>query len=419
MKIARTVTDPDSDTTRWAGISVRNWLRLLAPMAPAIKTSLRKRLRVCHFRRRRNFVSRSCNMKFRNSRSNTRILPLSDTSADEKLDPVYLVERIIERKSIKGQKFYKVRWQGFPPEADSWEPEQNLSSILDSVASSPQVVHNVDSRADPPSELPSVVTNISESVPTSLSVQLESSLRSENVIGMDRNRPANERSHKRKDVVKSRVAGRYEYVPKHQLVASKTKYFDDVRDGKIDLSSNDLYSRVKTRRRANEGSLLGSKAHPSHNFSSIARRESEHDTNELIRAPSTTHSLSHELHSPMSGDSLNDFQSTTNSIESERLLGNFADPPDSFVGSVTNCSIALCADIVSEPISANPPTCITVDRWTSCVTEPHTAVHCTTEFESTYVQAIPNMVDASVSPSRPLCYSPLLTNDDSAVSSSF
>ncbi|CAH8479654.1 unnamed protein product [Heterobilharzia americana] len=165
-------------------------------------------------------------------------------------EEVYVVENILDERIIKGQKYYKVRWQGFPPEADSWEPEQNLTNVLDIISnfhrrSKSKVSKNLDIQKDyhnvcanSPTSLPTP-----PSTPGSVVQNLHNRFR-----GASEERQLN-KSVKRKHCTKSRTSGRYEYVPKHQLVALKTKYFDDIRDGKIDLCSNDLYSRVKTRKR--------------------------------------------------------------------------------------------------------------------------------------------------------------------------
>lgn len=141
------------------------------------------------------------------------------TSKRKNKDNVYIVESILDECVVKNQTVFKVRWQGFPPEEESWEPESNLSNVRD-------LIDEFRSRQK---SKPLVGCQASA---TSTTKQTEES-------------PS---ASQRRRMTKSRV-GHFEYVPQNELVASKTKYFDDIRDGKIDLSSNDLYSRVKTRRR--------------------------------------------------------------------------------------------------------------------------------------------------------------------------
>jgi hypothetical protein len=43
-------------------------------------------------------------------------------------DDVYEVEKILERKKEHGKWMYKVRWKGYPPDEDSWEPGVNISA---------------------------------------------------------------------------------------------------------------------------------------------------------------------------------------------------------------------------------------------------------------------------------------------------
>lgn len=42
-------------------------------------------------------------------------------------DDDYEVEKILDHKMQKGKRFFLVRWTGFGPEEDSWEPEANLN----------------------------------------------------------------------------------------------------------------------------------------------------------------------------------------------------------------------------------------------------------------------------------------------------
>ncbi|CAH8464209.1 unnamed protein product [Dicrocoelium dendriticum] len=42
------------------------------------------------------------------------------------LDNIYLVESIVDRRVRRGRVEYRVRWKGFPPEQDSWEPFTSL-----------------------------------------------------------------------------------------------------------------------------------------------------------------------------------------------------------------------------------------------------------------------------------------------------
>ncbi|CAH8457034.1 unnamed protein product [Schistosoma rodhaini] len=211
-------------------------------MASVGDTQIRKQLRACR-RRQRRYLSLKSSKSSNKKNSN---LESSDTNSGN----VYIVESILNERIIKGQKYYKVRWEGFPPEADSWEPETNLTNVLDIISefhngSKSKISKNLDIHKD----CQTVFENSPASVPTPPATPCSVLQNSHNPLrGSSEERQLN-KSVKRKHFTKSRTGGRYEYVPKHQLVASKTKYFDDIRDGKIDLCSNDLYSRVKTRKR--------------------------------------------------------------------------------------------------------------------------------------------------------------------------
>jgi hypothetical protein len=39
---------------------------------------------------------------------------------------MYAVDRIVGQKMIEGCKRFRVRWEGFPPQEDTWEPAENI-----------------------------------------------------------------------------------------------------------------------------------------------------------------------------------------------------------------------------------------------------------------------------------------------------
>eukprot|EP00741_Cyanophora_paradoxa_P001311 tig00000478_g1267.t1 len=43
-------------------------------------------------------------------------------------EPIYEIERIVDVKKVKGRKKYLVKWEGYPEEENTWEPESNLKS---------------------------------------------------------------------------------------------------------------------------------------------------------------------------------------------------------------------------------------------------------------------------------------------------
>lgn len=45
------------------------------------------------------------------------------------LDGEYNVERIIDKKNIKGKTHYKVKWEGYPYSQCTWEPVDHLENV--------------------------------------------------------------------------------------------------------------------------------------------------------------------------------------------------------------------------------------------------------------------------------------------------
>ena len=46
----------------------------------------------------------------------------------------YIVEQILKKKRTADGKYkYYIKWQGFPPEDSTWEPEENLVNVRDMI----------------------------------------------------------------------------------------------------------------------------------------------------------------------------------------------------------------------------------------------------------------------------------------------
>ena len=57
----------------------------------------------------------------------------SDDNRSNEEETVYYVERILDKKFEKGKKFYLVKWQNFPEESATWEPEENLINLTEMI----------------------------------------------------------------------------------------------------------------------------------------------------------------------------------------------------------------------------------------------------------------------------------------------
>ena len=45
----------------------------------------------------------------------------------------YVVEKILEAKTVNGKKHYKIKWKGYPASQTTWEPKEHLNNCIDMV----------------------------------------------------------------------------------------------------------------------------------------------------------------------------------------------------------------------------------------------------------------------------------------------
>ncbi|PAA69195.1 hypothetical protein BOX15_Mlig020555g1 [Macrostomum lignano] len=136
---------------------------------------------------------------------------ISPSTSSSNRQQLFAVGKLLAEKFENGVAHFKVRWKNYSSAHDTWEPESNLSSVAELVQQFRQ----------------------------------KGAVASGSGVGSSAHTTASSSSRKRN------ANRKWDVVPASQLVASKTKFFDDLEAGKIDIISNDLYSRVKCRRRIN------------------------------------------------------------------------------------------------------------------------------------------------------------------------
>ena len=57
--------------------------------------------------------------------------PVEEDEAD--MADMYIVDRIVDHKVMKGEMRYRVRWLGYAPSEDTWEPRSSFGSSRDLV----------------------------------------------------------------------------------------------------------------------------------------------------------------------------------------------------------------------------------------------------------------------------------------------
>ena len=80
-------------------------------------------------------MPKSATRQQKKQRSRGGITDEKNESDDESIDdtPQYLVERLLNHRLKKGCKTkleFLVRWEGYGPESDSWEPRVNIEGSL-------------------------------------------------------------------------------------------------------------------------------------------------------------------------------------------------------------------------------------------------------------------------------------------------
>ncbi|XP_068081276.1 chromobox protein homolog 5 isoform X1 [Anabrus simplex] len=73
----------------------------------------------------------------------------SEDNDEEAAEEEYEVEKVVDSKIVRGQTQYKIRWKGFSPENDTWEPEEDLNCpelIQEFLKSQPEEAKGKDSK---------------------------------------------------------------------------------------------------------------------------------------------------------------------------------------------------------------------------------------------------------------------------------
>ena len=53
-----------------------------------------------------------------------------DEDSDDDDEETFRVENLLKSKTVKGQAYYLVKWYGWAPEFNSWEPKENVGLPL-------------------------------------------------------------------------------------------------------------------------------------------------------------------------------------------------------------------------------------------------------------------------------------------------
>ncbi|XP_074643312.1 uncharacterized protein LOC141900353 [Tubulanus polymorphus] len=64
-------------------------------------------------------------------------------------DDIFLVEKIVGHQSKGGQQYYKIKWLDFSSKHNTWEPIENLTSVMDMVISYDKKIQSIVEKHQP------------------------------------------------------------------------------------------------------------------------------------------------------------------------------------------------------------------------------------------------------------------------------
>ncbi|XP_078481285.1 uncharacterized protein LOC100176803 [Ciona intestinalis] len=184
----------------------------------------------------------------------------SDYSSGE---DVYEVEKIIDNIVVDGKKtFYRVRWKGYGPDSDTWEPKENLLSCEDLlntyIAREAELKKSKESHV----ELLSVESTSEEDSGDDRRLQKKKTqqrgtTRTSRGRGRGRGRGRSKgiirkqltEKKQTKRAVHDNEEGSSDSSSSFEEPQVKDPFWDNLEKGKIDLFAGDLYSKIKSRRK--------------------------------------------------------------------------------------------------------------------------------------------------------------------------
>ncbi|XP_054163077.1 M-phase phosphoprotein 8-like [Oppia nitens] len=247
-----------------------------------------------------NIISKPCNNKIINNNSD-----VHNSSVTEAKDDIYEVQEIVGMKTEEDDTtVFRVRWKGYGPQSDTWEPESNLQTVWKMVEKYKNKMNNKMSllstnnkRRGRPSTTCSNTSNNStdnsqSKKHSSLHIvqqkqqqqQQQQSLLSKSIkkhkttlkLNIKLNNTTNEKTIVMKKIHKKRL--------KYCFTTEKTKntFWKDLEEGKIDVFKEDLYSRVKSRASSRGNSSDNSPKQSNSSSPNSLKEWADNDSNDMI-----------------------------------------------------------------------------------------------------------------------------------------
>ncbi|XP_077972540.1 uncharacterized protein LOC144427340 [Styela clava] len=168
---------------------------------------------------------------------------------------VYEVEKIVDNVVVGGTTYYRVRWKNYDEDGDTWEPRENLLSCEDLLNSYIRGQSEKTSGLTLPEDVFTAGTGDSET-------ESEKSEKNKD----KKVKTLNKEKKKQKQTRKKQVKEPRSVSSSDEEPQVKDPFWENLKEGKIDVFASDLYSKVKQRRPpSKEGEI--SHAEPVKDFS--------------------------------------------------------------------------------------------------------------------------------------------------------
>lgn len=196
-----------------------------------------------------------------------------------------------------------MRWKGYGPQSDTWEPESNLTTVWNMIEKYKSKVNKVSQqRTGRRRGRPSIHNNSTTTASVDATVE-----RKENMLSSN---PSIKASQNDEQQEQNDCKKRIKLNPNDK----KDTFWKDLEEGKIDVFKEDLYSRVKSRSSSRNSSIDNSPKSASKNSDSKSWSQSSNNSSDSSDSSDTI-----ELECNLKDKLTNQLQTLINAIKNSDL----------------------------------------------------------------------------------------------------